>query len=113
MIGLDPREEERRRETIKLYIEFFRHFATVGSALAVLILALRKDLNLELELTLLGLVAMGATVLSSLWGVTMLTLVAARSKLTADPGVSASILVVSTALTFFLSILLLILASVR
>ena len=113
MDDIDPMvEEERRRETTKLYIDFFKHFTTVSSALAVLILALRKDLNLDPALTVLGLVAMGCTLLSSLWGVTMLTILAGRSMMTANPGSFVMALVLATTFMFFDSIVLLVVPNI-
>jgi predicted neutral ceramidase superfamily lipid hydrolase len=64
----DNREEDRYREKLKLYFEFFKHFTTLAATIAVVLFALTATLGLATRPALVGVVAMGVTLLLSLLG---------------------------------------------
>ena len=62
------RDEERDREALRGYFEFFRHLSLVSTAVLVVMLVLYRDLYLDPVLAVLSLVAFGVAVLASFYG---------------------------------------------
>ncbi len=60
--------DERNRDALRGYFEFFKHLSTVSTAVLVLVLVLYRDLYLDPELALLSLGAFGVSVLTSFYG---------------------------------------------
>jgi glucan phosphoethanolaminetransferase (alkaline phosphatase superfamily) len=60
--------EERNRDALWGYFEFFKHLSTVSTAVLVIMLVLYRDLYLDPALALLSLVAFGISVLASFYG---------------------------------------------
>jgi amino acid transporter len=78
-------KEERGWEALKLYFEFFKHFTTLSSALAVLVIALQRVLNFGSGATLTILVLLGINLLLSLVGMYVVMLRAKNWTDTPDP----------------------------
>ena len=62
------RNEERDRDALRGYFEFFRHLSLVSTAILVVVLVLYRDLYLDPVLAILSLVAFGVAVLASFYG---------------------------------------------
>jgi hypothetical protein len=60
--------DERNRDALRGYFEFFKHLSTISTAVLVLVLVLYRDLYLDPALALLALVAFGVSVLASFYG---------------------------------------------
>ena len=60
--------DERNRYALRAYFELFKHLSTVSTAILVIVLVLYRDLYLDPALALLSLVAFGASVLASFYG---------------------------------------------
>ena len=61
-------EEEYSREVAKLHFEFFKHFATISTATAVIVLALAAQQTLSLRTVVVGLASLGTTLIISVLG---------------------------------------------
>ena len=65
--------EERRAdhgwEALKLYFEFFKHFTTLSSAFALVVIALQRSVGLGPRTTTVMLVVLGVNLVLSLCGV--------------------------------------------
>jgi len=82
------RDEERDREALRGYFEFFRHLSLVSTAILVVVLVLYRDLYLDPALAVLSLVAFGVAVLASFYGM----FVAMNSDLSPPGGFPGSLL---------------------
>ena len=60
--------EERDREALRGYFEFFKHLSAVSTIVLVVVLVLYRDLYLDPQLAILSVVAFGASVLASFYG---------------------------------------------
>jgi hypothetical protein len=60
--------DERNRDTLRGYFDFFKHLSTVSTAVLVIVLVLYRDLYLNPVFALLSLVAFGVAVLTSFYG---------------------------------------------
>jgi glucan phosphoethanolaminetransferase (alkaline phosphatase superfamily) len=60
--------EERNRDALRGYFEFFKHLSTISTAVLVIVLVLYRDLYLDPVLALLSLMAFGMSVLASFYG---------------------------------------------
>ncbi len=60
--------DERNRDALRGYFEFFKHLSTISTAVLVIVLVLYRDLYLDPVLALLSLVAFGVSVLASFYG---------------------------------------------
>ena len=60
--------EERNREALRGYFQFFKHLSAVSTAVLVIVLVLYRDLYLDPLLAILSLVAFGVAVLASFYG---------------------------------------------
>jgi hypothetical protein len=61
-------DDERNREALRGYSEFFKHVSAVSTAVLVVVLVLYRDLYLDPALALLSLVAFAVSVMSSFYG---------------------------------------------
>jgi len=61
-------DDERNRDVLRGYFEFFKHVSTISTAVLVLVLVLYRDLYLDPVLAILSLVAFGVSVLASFYG---------------------------------------------
>jgi putative flippase GtrA len=75
------RDEERDRDALRGYFEFFRHLSLVSTAILVVVLVLYRDLYLDPALAILSLVAFGVAVLASFYGM----FVAMNQDLSSEP----------------------------
>jgi hypothetical protein len=62
------RDEERDREALRGYFEFFKHLSLVSTVILVVVLVLYRDLYLDPVLAVLSLVAFGVAVMTSFYG---------------------------------------------
>ncbi len=60
--------EERDREALRGYFEFFKHLSAVSTVVLVVVLVLYRDLYLDPQLAILSVVAFGVSVLASFYG---------------------------------------------
>ena len=60
--------DDRNRDALRGYFEFFKHLSTISTAVLVIVLVLYRDLYLNPVLALLSLVAFGVSVLASFYG---------------------------------------------
>ena len=60
--------EEREREALRGYFEFFKHLSAVSTAVLAVVLVLYRDLYLDPVLALLSLAAFGVCALASFYG---------------------------------------------
>ena len=60
--------EEREREALRGYFEFFKHLSAVSTAVLAVVLVLYRDLYLNPALAFLSLAAFGVSVLASFYG---------------------------------------------
>jgi hypothetical protein len=60
--------EERDREALRGYFEFFKHLSAVSTVVLVVVLVLYRDLYLDPLLAILALMAFGVSVLASFYG---------------------------------------------
>jgi glucan phosphoethanolaminetransferase (alkaline phosphatase superfamily) len=60
--------DERNREALRGYFEFFKHISAVSTGVLVIVLVLYRDLFLDPLLAILSLVAFGVSVLTSFYG---------------------------------------------
>ena len=60
--------DERNREALRGYFEFFKHLSAVSTAVLVIVLVLYRDLYLDPLLAIVSLVAFGVSVLASFYG---------------------------------------------
>ncbi len=60
--------DERKRDALRGYFEFFKHLSAISTAVLVIVLVLYRDLYLDPVLALLSLVAFGVSVLASFYG---------------------------------------------
>jgi hypothetical protein len=60
--------DERTREALRGYFEFFKHLSAVSTAVLVIVLVLYRDLYLDPLLAILSLMAFGVSVLASFYG---------------------------------------------
>ena len=60
--------DERNRDALRAYFEFFKHLSTISTAVLVIVLVLYRDLYLDPVLALLSLVAFGVSVLAAFYG---------------------------------------------
>jgi hypothetical protein len=60
--------DERNREALRGYFEFFKHLSAVSTAVLAIVLVLYRDLYLDPLLAILSLVAFGVAVLASFYG---------------------------------------------
>ena len=60
--------DERNRDALRGYFEFFKHLSAISTAVLVIVLVLYRDLYLDPVLALLSLVAFGVSVLASFYG---------------------------------------------
>jgi hypothetical protein len=60
--------DERDREVLRGYFELFKHLSAITTAVLVIVLVLYRDLYLDPLLAILALVAFGASVLTSFYG---------------------------------------------
>ena len=60
--------EERDREALRGYFEFFKHLSAVSTIVLVVVLVLYRDLYLDPLLAIVSLVAFGVSVLASFYG---------------------------------------------
>jgi hypothetical protein len=60
--------EERNREALRGYFEFFKHLSAVSTVVLVVVLVLYRDLYLDPLLAILSVVAFGVSVLASFYG---------------------------------------------
>jgi hypothetical protein len=65
----EDRKEERGWEALKLYFEFFKHFTTLSSAFALVVIALQRSIGLGPRTTIVMLVVLGVNLVLSLCGV--------------------------------------------
>jgi hypothetical protein len=65
---VSDRGEERNRDTLRGYFEFFKHLSMISTAVLVIVLVLYRDLYLDPLLAILSLVAFGVAVLVSFYG---------------------------------------------
>lgn len=100
------RDQEHDWEALKLYFEFFKHFTTLATAVALIVLAMFRGFDLSTKAAVFGLSMMGATLFLSLIG--MLTAVVRADKhapLGVRPGYPTSLLVVLVVSLFFVGVL--------
>ena len=64
----EARNEDRGWEALKLYFEFFKHFTTLSSAFALVVIALQRSLGLGPGATISILVLLGINLILSLLG---------------------------------------------
>ena len=60
--------EERNREALRGYFEFFKHLSAVSTVVLAVVLVLYRDLYLDPQLAILSVVAFGVSVLASFYG---------------------------------------------
>ena len=60
--------EERDREALRGYFEFFKHLSAVSTVVLAVVLVLYRDLYLDPQLAILSVVAFGVSVLASFCG---------------------------------------------
>jgi hypothetical protein len=60
--------EERDREALRGYFEFFKHLSAVSTVVLVVVLVLYRDLYLDPQLAIVSVVAFGVSVLASFYG---------------------------------------------
>jgi hypothetical protein len=60
--------DERNREALRGYFEFFKHLSAISTVVLVVVLVLYRDLYLDPLLAILSLVAFGVSVLASFYG---------------------------------------------
>jgi glucan phosphoethanolaminetransferase (alkaline phosphatase superfamily) len=60
--------DERNRDALWGYFEFFKHLSTISTVVLVIVLVLFRDLYLDPALALVSLVAFGVSVLASFYG---------------------------------------------
>ena len=60
--------EERNREALRGYFEFFKHLSALSTVVLVVVLVLYRDLYLDPQLAILSVVALGVSVLTSFYG---------------------------------------------
>jgi hypothetical protein len=110
--GVDEdRKEERGWEALKLYFEFFKHFTTLSSALAVVVIALHRALGLGSGAMLPILVLLGINLLLSLVGMYVVMFRANNWRDTPDPGGLPFALMVFTIFAFFLGLIVVLVLS--
>src|SRR5215212_226898 len=66
--GGDLMVDERGREALRGYFEFFKHLSTISTLVLVVVLVLYRDLYLDPILAMAALVAFGVSVLASFYG---------------------------------------------
>jgi hypothetical protein len=59
---------ERNREALRGYFEFFKHLSAVSTVVLAVVLVLYRDLYLDPQLAILSVVAFGVSVLASFYG---------------------------------------------
>lgn len=60
--------EERRREVLKLYFEFFKHLTTLSAATALVLLAVFREMGVSPVTTLASVAVLGVSLLVSFIG---------------------------------------------
>jgi hypothetical protein len=60
--------DERNREALRGYFEFFKHLSAVSTVVLAVVLVLYRDLYLDPQLAILSVVAFGVSVLASFYG---------------------------------------------
>jgi hypothetical protein len=104
--GVDEdRKDERGWEALKLYFEFFKHFTTLSSALAVVVIALQRSLGLGSGATLPILILLGINLLLSLVGMYVVMFRANNWRYSPAPGALPFTLMVLTIIAFFSGLL--------
>lgn len=61
-------DNDRDREPLRGYFEFFKHLSTLSTLVLVVVLVLYRDLYLDPALALVALAAFGISALASLYG---------------------------------------------
>ena len=61
-------DDERNRDALRGYFEFFKHLSTISTAVLVIVLVFYRDLYLDPALALLSLATFGVSVLASFYG---------------------------------------------
>jgi multisubunit Na+/H+ antiporter MnhB subunit len=60
--------DERNRDALREYFEFFKHLSTISTVVLLIVLVLFRDLYLDPALALVSLVAFAVSVLASFYG---------------------------------------------
>lgn len=99
------RDEERRREdrgweALKLYFEFFKHFTPLTSAAALLVIALRRELDFGSRAAIAILVILGVNLLITLAGMYVVMFRASDWHYSPRPGWLPFLLMVATIVAF-------------
>ena len=61
-------DNDRDREPLRSYFEFFKHLSTLSTLVLVVVLVLYRDLYLDPALALVALAAFGISALASFYG---------------------------------------------
>ena len=99
-------QHEHSREAAKLCFEFFKHFTTITTAVALVELTLVQLFELSSNLVSFGLVASGITLFLSIWGMVSLALTAAVDNELPETGFGTSLLIGFSAFTFLIGVVM-------
>jgi hypothetical protein len=105
------RKEENGWEALKLYFEFFKHFTTLSSALAVVVITLQRALDLGSGATVRILVFLGINLFLALVGMYVVMFRANNWRDRPDPGGLPFALMVLTIIAFFLGLVVVLVLS--
>ncbi len=100
------------REATKLCFDFFKHFTTISTTVALVELALVQFFELDSDIAGFGLVASRLTLLLSILGMLVVAIPAAATDEIPETGPGTYILMFFTALLFFTGFLTFALAAV-
>jgi hypothetical protein len=111
----DPEDRQRREqhnwEVLKLYFEFFKHFTTLTSAIALLVIALQRALGLGAGAAIAVLVLLGINLLLCLSGMYVVMFRANDWGYSPSPGSVPFWLMVGTILAFVFGLIVILAAS--
>jgi hypothetical protein len=101
----EDKRNEHNREAAKLCFEFFKHFTTITTAVALVELTLVQQFELTSDVVGWGLVLSGITLLLSIGGMFSVALPAAVNDELPETGFGTFLLMLVTALLFFFGLL--------
>ena len=102
----DNRKNEHDREAAKLCFEFFKHFTTLTTAVALVGLALVQRFELRLDTAGVGIVVLGITLLLSIWGMLSVAIPAVINDELPKMGVTTYIIMAFTAALFLFGVVM-------
>jgi hypothetical protein len=111
-VDKNRKKDEHSREAAKLCFEFFKHFTTIATAVALVELALVQwQFELRSGQVVVGVVLSGITLLLSIVGMASLALRAAVINEVPETGVGTYLLILFTAAVFFTGIFMFVVAA--